>query len=284
MLRLSVLGPLGFCLAALFGSALSAAPLDPASFTSLGTMNLAAGTYTVNSSAMTLTGPGANFTGVASGNICVFCFASITIQTGAIVNCSGTRTVAFLSQSTVSISGLINGDGGDAQVGFTSFTPAGGPGGGAGGLAGNPGVPVANGAGGGTGGGSPASGSGGAGGGGFGSAGSRGGDSTITTDLGQPGGIAYGNLATLLEGGSGGGGGEYTGGGGGGGGIEVGATGNIDIASAGIVSADGGDGEVANYGASGGGSGGGIYVHTAGALTLAGTIRVRGGGGGKGGC
>lgn len=219
-------------LAALAASGLRAAPLDPNSFTSLGTMNLAAGSYTVDTTALTLTGPGTNFNGVVSGSICVFCFDSITVQTGATVTCVGTRPVAFLSKGTAIISGTISADGGDAQVGFTGFTPAGGAGGGAGGTAGDPGLAIPNGNGGGPGGGTASS----------------------------------GNSAS------------------GGGGIELGAIGAITINSGGILSADGGDGEVANYGASGGGSGGGIYVHSNAALTLAGTIRVRGGGGGKGGC
>lgn len=268
-------------LAALAASGLRAAPLDPNSFTSLGTMNLAAGSYTVDTSALTLTGPGTNFNGVVSGSICVFCFDSITVQTGATVTCVGTRPVAFLSKGTAIISGTISADGGDAQVGFTGFTPAGGAGGGAGGTAGDPGLAIPNGNGGGPGGGTASSGNSASGGGGFGSAGANGGGSGTP---GMPGGAAYGDLATQLQGGSGGGGGEYTGGGGGGGGIELGAIGAITINSGGILSADGGDGEVANYGASGGGSGGGIYVHSNAALTLAGTIRVRGGGGGKGGC
>ncbi|MBV6516764.1 MAG: hypothetical protein HPKKFMNG_02454 [Planctomycetes bacterium] len=98
-------------LAALAASGLRAAPLDPNSFTSLGTMNLAAGSYTVDTTALTLTGPGTNFNGVVSGSICVFCFDSITVQTGATVTCVGTRPVAFLSKGTAIISGTISADG-----------------------------------------------------------------------------------------------------------------------------------------------------------------------------
>lgn len=262
---------------ALAASSAAAAPLDPTAFTSLGTLNLAAGTYTVNTDAMTLTGPGTNFTGVASGNTCVFTFADITIQAGAVVNCTGTRTVAFLSQGTATISGTINGNGEDAPAGFISTMPLGGPGGGNGGNGTTPWT-----AGSGPGGGSPSVGTSGSGGGGFANPGANGGDTVAPG--GQAGGAAYGDLATQLEGGSGGGGGEMTGGGGGGGGIEVTAVGDVTINAGGLISADGGNGAVANQGASGGGSGGGVIVSSSGLLTLAGTISVVGGDGGIGGC
>ncbi|MBX3474280.1 MAG: hypothetical protein KF754_07845 [Planctomycetes bacterium] len=274
-------------LAACAGSSLKAAPLDPTAFTSLGTLTMPAGTYTIDTTAMTMTGGSINFTGVASGNICVFTFASINIQAGAVITCLGTRTLALLSQSTCTIAGTINANGESTQAGFIGYNARGGPGGGAGGLSGDltgylggPTFNPQNGSG--PGGGLCADQSGGAGGGGFGTGGARGGDANGYQ--GQAGGAAYGDLANLLEGGSGGGGADLASGGGGGGGVEVGATGDISIPTGGSVTAKGGDGETGNYGASGGGSGGGIYVHTPALLTLGGTLDVRGGGGGTGGC
>ncbi|MCL4730704.1 MAG: hypothetical protein KJ044_09765 [Planctomycetes bacterium] len=281
MVRTKLCVRLAALLLACAAGGLGAAPLDPAAFTSLGTLNLGSGTYTVNTTAMTLTGPSTSFTGVASGNICVFCFASVNIQSGAVLNCTGTRTLAFLSQGSMTIEGTINCNGETAQGTFVGTNYIGGPGGGNGGLAGSSGT--TSGAGSGPGGGMPAINHGGAGGGGFGTAGARGGDGISPADPGQNGGPAYGDLSALLQGGSGGGGGWLRGGGGGGGGLELGASGDITILRAGVLSARGGDGEVANQGASGGGSGGGIFVHTPGTLTFGGLIDVRGGGGGKGG-
>lgn len=276
-----IAGPAALLLALCMGASLEATALDPSAFTSLGTLDLPAGNYTVNTTAMTLTGPATNFTGVASGNICVFCFASINIQANAIVKCTGSRTVAFLSQGTITVDGTFDCSGETAQGTFVSTNYIGGPGGGNGGLSGA--SATTSGAGSGTGGGLPALNNGGAGGGGFGTAGARGGDGISPADPGQNGGAAYGDLATLLEGGSGGGGGWLNGGGGGGGGLEVGAVGNVTINRTGVLNARGGDGEVANLGASGGGSGGGIFVHSVATLTFGGLIDVRGGGGGKGG-
>jgi len=237
------------------------------------------GTYTVDTTAMTMQGGAINFTGVASGNICVFTFNSIDIQSGAVINCTGSRCVALLSQSTFNLEGTINAAGQNATGTFTGMTYIGGPGGGAGGLTGYP----QGGTGGGPGGGIGALLTGGGGGGGYGTAGARGGDNPAGTEPGQNGGPAYGDLATLLEGGSGGGGGDLNGGGGGGGGVELGAAGDITIPRFAVVNARGGDGEVANYGATGGGSGGGVFIHTPATLTFGGLIDVRGGGGGKGG-
>jgi len=235
-----------------------------------------AGVYTVDTTALTFTGPGANFTGTASGSTATFSFNSINIPSGATVNVHGSRTFTLVATGGLTVGGLIDGSGGSAtdQV---STAVAGGPGGGAGGAAGELGGGAGGGPGGGPGGGgAPVNSNDGAGGGGFGGSGARGGGS------GGAGGAAYGNLNVTLQAGSGGGGGAITTGGGGGGGIAlVGA--NVTVGATGVVRVDGGGGGVGGGGASGAGSGGGILVHAA-TLNVAGVLSAKGGDGGAGGC
>jgi hypothetical protein len=261
---------------ALLGGGAGAAraqPLDPAGFASLGVFPTAAGTYTVNTSGTpTLTGPGGiTLTGVLAGNVAVFTFDSVTIGTGQGVVAGGTRPVALLSKTDVSISGsgVVNASGVFAAG---DFGGAGGPGGGAGATGGGNGFP-----GGGPGGGLRS------GGGGF---GGSGGDGYLGI-----GGGPYGDLISSLVGGSGGGGARSVtgiagsgGGGGGGGGVEIGALGTIAIGGSGVL-ADGGRG--GNHGGGGlpvgggGGSGGGIFLHAP-TVSLAGQVSARGGQGGVG--
>jgi hypothetical protein len=250
-----------------------AQPLDPAGFASLGSFPAAAGTYTVNTSGTpSLTGPdGFTLTGVLAGNVAVFTFDSIMIGTGQGVVAIGTRPVAFLSKTDVTISGsgLLNASG---QSTSTYAPGAGGPGGGAGGEGGFTG--------------STGVGPGGgvrSGGGGFGGTGG--------TGYSGIGGGTYGDLDSALVGGSGGGGARSStgqalsgGGGGGGGGIEVGALGAITIGGSGIFADGGKGGDHAGAGlpvGGGGGSGGGILLHAT-TVSLAGPVSARGGQGGVG--
>jgi autotransporter-associated beta strand protein len=262
---------------------LSAAPLDPNAFTSLGTLDVSAGTLTINTDTLAISGAAA-FTGVVHvqgpglPDIAVFTFDDIDIAAAVTINFSGTRPLAFLSQGDVAIDTTINLNGGDGGAYSSTMGGAGGlagpAGGHAGGAGGSPG-PSEDGA---TGAGSGAGNGGlvregsfetfyeGGSGAGFGGSGGPG-------YQGSPlGGISYGDLLTRLEGGSGGGGGARwsdlfppsfggNGGGGGGGAVEIGAAGNVMLAT---IAANGGSGmgdpsDDARSG--GGGSGGGILVH-----------------------
>ena len=256
-----------------------AAPLDPASFASLGanpfTQN---GTYTINSSANppTLSGPGlaTPLHGAVANGIAVFTFNSLSLGSGITLQGTGTLPIALLSQANATVGGAINvsGSGGSGGSGG-----AGGPGGAGGG---------AGGTGGGEGGGGEGDGGGGDGGGGsYGGSGGTGGGS---------GSGPYGDLTQTLQGGSGGGGGSSDfdgtdgggGGGGGGGALEIGA--EAALAITGSIHADGGNaGQVFFWG--GGGSGGGLIAFGS-TVTLSGSARLSavggtsgyGGGGGGG--
>ena len=175
--------------------------LNPSSYTSLGDLNPAPGTYTIDTTAGTLTGPGTSFSGVLSSGVEVFDFSFVEIGSGVVINATGDNPLAILSQGKMTIAGSINGNGRSAAIASDGPGEPGGPGGGAGGNSTTP--TDGNGVGGGfiqSGGAN----TGGAGGGGFGGAGAAGGNSAYG-DTGGAGGIAYGNVPTI-QGGSGGGG------------------------------------------------------------------------------
>jgi hypothetical protein len=256
--------------------------------------NPAAGTYTVDTTALTLTGPGpTNIPGTNQGGIAVWSFGNVNIPAGATLNVSGNLPFKLLASGTMTVAGVINGSGG-SEVNFlnlgTSTPIPGGPGGGAGGQdVTHPGA-------GSGGGGVASSGSNGGGGGGFGGAGAPGGicvssDANcmggVGTGIPGPAGTVYGDLNSLFQGGSGGGGassGAFDAVSGGGGGGAIGLFGStVTIPASGQVLANGGNGAVGGFGASGGGSGGGILVH-GNTVNVAGLLSAAGGQGGAGGC
>jgi hypothetical protein len=224
--------------------------------TSLGDWNPAAGSYTINTTSLTLTGPGTSYLGEDDSGIATFTFGEVDIPTGATVSVSGTLPLELVATTSFTLAGTISGDGDNAgNFSETVRGNPGGPGGGNGGEGGyDPGAGTA-------GGGFPGGFFDGAGGGGFGGVGAAGG-AYLGGSSGGGGQPAYGDLLTELEGGSGGGGGpQGADGGGGGGAIEVQSlTGSISIAATGQLTADGGDGACGGTGESGGGSGGGILL------------------------
>ncbi len=181
--------------------------------------------------------------------IAVFTFDEIDLQSGT-VTVTGTRALALLSRGDGSINTTIALD-------ATPVTPgvAGSPG--PGGFRGGLGAESGHGPGGGAGG---TSGLSWIGSGGFGAS---------ATETG--GGLAYGDLSQVLQGGSGGGGLSYPtdpltpllGGGGGGGALEVGARGLLMLGPNGRLRAEGTTGAVVNTlgGYAAPGSGGGIRAH-----------------------
>jgi hypothetical protein len=224
------------------------------------------GDYTLDSDALLMTGPAAySANGVLDRGIAVFTFSDFLLGSGARITTTGTRPVAILSQSQMTISGngiralAGGGAGGEPRVrgeglggGFPGYDFFGGAGGG----------------------------------GGFGGAGGRGQIDSPTFDFPGQGGPAYGDLQTTLQGGSGGGGGkDNTGfesaGGDGGGGLELGALGQLLITSA--INADGLPGQPrgSNHTAGGGGSGGGIRLHAP-SVTINSFVSADGGAGGNG--
>jgi PASTA domain-containing protein len=233
------------------------------------------GTYTVDTTALTLTGPGVSVSGVDQGGIAVFSFDNVRIPAGVFLEVEGSRPFKLVANGELALAGTIEGSGFDA-AGFVAGPYPGGPGGGAGGANGtDPG----DGPGGG--GVSPNNANGG-GGGGFGGAGARGGVDAGNTEPPGLGGPAYGDLNVTLQGGSGGGGGSSVGGGGGGGAIALfGST--VRIVAGAEVFAEGGNGAIGGNGASGGGSGGGILIHGD-AVVMDGLLSAAGGEGGEGGC
>lgn len=243
-----------------------AAALDPNAFTSLGTFSPGSN-VSVNTDTLAMTG-GATFTGVTSGNIAVFTFASVTLNSGVTITATGSRSFALLSRGGMTISGTID----VSAVGATrgagghngNSAPGGGPGSG-------PGA-----------GGGDAQGSGGAG------FGANGGSTTSGAQIG----LAYGNLATLLEGGSGGGkctffGSSSGSAGGGGGALELGAINTMSIQGTAILRANGANGANHNAGVDGdggaGGSGGALFLHGNPTNLASGAqLRANGGNGGNG--
>jgi hypothetical protein len=237
--------------------------------------NPAAGTYTVDTTTLKLTGPGpTNITGVDQGGTAVFAFGDVNIVGGVQINASGTRPLKIVASGDLTLGGSINGSGTNANDFDQGPGSAGGPGGGAGGSGSIAAWTKGLGPGGG-GKGSTAS-NGGAGG-GFGGKGARGG--VTGSGTGGAAGAVYGNLNGPLQGGSGGSGSSDASGGGGGGAIALfGST----VTVTGSVFVDGGGGAV-GQGASGGGSGGGIVVHGD-SVEVNGVLVARGANGGEGGC
>ena len=95
--------------AALAVCAAGATPLNPLAYPSLGSLNLGAGSYTLNTSGPLpqLLGPGATllYTGVLQAQadsfnpfIAVFDFNSIAVAAGATITASGSNPVALLSR------------------------------------------------------------------------------------------------------------------------------------------------------------------------------------------
>ena len=278
------------CLALTSMVAVQGAPLDPNAFTSLGTLDLSSGSLTFNTSTLSVSGAFSG-TGVLQPqgaglpDIAVFTFDELAIENGVTLNLIGFRPIAILSKGNAMIDQFININGGlpsgGGSIGGTARL-----GGGAGGN-GQGATDPQNGSGPGGGGiGTPLPGdtdgySGG--GGGFGGDGGNGGG--LRFDFLAPGGMAYGDLATALQGGSGGGGGirktqlspNAGGGGGSGGAIEIGALGTVYV---GLISIQGGAGaSVPSGGGGGGGSGGAVLLHGQ-TVTVAGGILADGGDGG----
>ena len=227
----------------------------------------------VNTTTLKITGPGGtNITGVDQGGVATFNFGTVNIRSGVTLNASGTRPFKLAALGSLTVAGIINGNGASATD-FVAVANAGGPGGGAGGTQ-NPTAGSGPG-----GGGAGASTSDGGGGGGFGGSGARG--ALSGGGPGGAGGAANGNLDVTLQGGSGGAGGSGTGGGGGGGAIALFGK-VVTITSTGRVNANGGGGAVGGTGASGGGSGGGIFVR-GNVVENRGQLNAKGGDGGAGG-
>ncbi len=245
---------------------------QPGDFTSLGTLDLVSGNYTIDTTGAPVLKDGSNnvlFTGISASqgsgfnpNVSIFTFGSINIGTGVTIRVTGTNPLVLLSQSGVTLGGTIDASGfsgsDSSRFGGSGAGGAGGPGGAAGGHGG--GFPGFTGDG-------PGGGPGGPGGiGGVqaagGSYGGRGGESA----LGQTG-ATYGDLNLLLQAGSGGGGTGASlfeaigaGGGGGGGAVELGALSSISFVGGNLIANGGGVGAAFAANA-GGGSGGGLLIH-----------------------
>jgi hypothetical protein len=254
---------------------------------SLGNWTAVSGdSYSINTSSLTLTGPGTSYLGQDDSGIATFTFGTVDIPSGATVAVTGTLPLEIVAQDSFTLGGTLAGNGISADWwGGTVVATSGGPGGGAGGTGGS--SPGAGPGGGGVaGGGTTPEEYNGAGGGGFGGTGAAGGVYGAAGTAGS-GGPSYGDLLTQLEGGSGGASASPSGpvsGGGGGGGIEIDSpTGTITLSSGSVLSANGGNGALGGNGASGGGSGGGILLeaHT---ITSDGAVSADGGDGGAGGC
>ncbi len=244
-------------------------PLNPLEFPSLGTVTLASGAYTIDTSATPpmLTGPGTNLSGtVSAAGIAVFRFDDLLVNGGAVLTAPADaegklmRPVALVAGGDLTFAGTLDASG--ARGGDGTRT--------------DPGI-------------------GGAG--RFGGADGTGGVAT------KPGGVA-GSInsvdpAMRLSGGSGGegglsagtGGGHGGGGGGGGGAIELGALGTLTLTGS-TITVHGGDGGTGGYhgtqeggsglgAGGGGGSGGAVLLHGS-TMTLGGTFDARGGSGGQG--
>ena len=259
-------------------------PLNPLNFSSLGTVTLGAGSWTLNTNNATITGP-SNYTGTidqAAGEdgVAVFSFGSLSVSSGATITVTGSLPVAFLASGNLTFGGVLNADGANAYP--TNYetlaggSVAGGFGGGIGQWEYTLGGYEYGYAGSGYGGGGYGNGGGG---GGFGGSGGAGGYYDVY------GGAPYGNILTKLVGGSGGGGGStasncsYGGSGGGGGGcVELGALGTVSITGQVMVAGGNGIGYATG---GGGGSGGGVLIHGS-SVSISGTIYANGGSGGNG--
>lgn len=286
----------------------SSVGLNPADFSSLGTLTVAAGsTAVIDTDTLTLTINGTDeFTGVLDSGIAVFTFDAITIDAGAMLTATGSNPLALLSQSTIDVAGTIDvsangsiggaggGDGG-TEPNFTNDGPplnlnfdgeAGAEGFNATGTAGAGGIGRAPGDIGDV-----------AGGGGGALAGAGGNSAGINRVAGGTALSAAVLESLLLIGGSGGGASSgltslddptalRAPGGGGGGALELGALGTVTVS--GSILSRGGDGDILLTDSNpsvgnrqiravgGGGSGGSVFVHAS-DVALTGTIDVSGG-------
>ena len=267
--------------------ALAAAPvahaqiLDPNAFASLGDFTLNAGTYTIDTDALSYAG---NAGGILSSGIAVFDFSTITIGTNATINVTGTHPLALLSRSDFALGtgSSINLNGGMGGVGISNNHTGGNPPPADSGIAGAGGYAGSQGPGGGS-----YGFSGGGGGGGF---GGKGGNGYTSPSFGAPGGQAYGDLKAKLEGGSGGGAGSYLqgtfgliasggGGGGGGGALEIATIDRLSIE--GSFHADDGMGGSSSFGGGGGAGGGILLAGRRVEIATTGSLTARGGWGGS---
>jgi autotransporter-associated beta strand protein len=272
--------------------------LNPNSFQSIGTISTAFPTtiaFNTDTLTATVTSPSGSttFNGVAYAQaggppIAVFDFASITVGSGVNgpnVTVTGSRPLAVLCQGNITNFGSPAANANGATVVAGGYL---------GGSAvvqnpNNSGIAVEPGAGPGGGG---ASFNFGAGGGGYGGQGGSGGGGSAGNV--PPGGVVYGSLPQILQGGSGGGATSNSGitnfGGGGGGAIEIVATGSITMST---VHVNGAAGSGGSNGNAGGGAGGSIILAAGGTLSYgnlgasggngSGSAALSGGGGGGGG-
>lgn len=277
-------------LSLLLAASASGAPLNPADFQSLGTLNVAnGGAVTIDTDTLALTSGALTVTGVTrtqtatqdtpgAPEVAVFTFDTISIGKPVALTVRGARALALLSKDSLAIAGSLSFNG---TAGLVNMNGVGRLSSGDGGKAGSGrNMPGLAGTGAGAGGGGEAAINTVAGfGGGGGSAGPGG-----AMDPSPPNGIAGVALAAptlFLQGGGGGGGGgnrtvtatasEFPGGGGGGGGgaVELGAIGEITITDP--IFADGGAGGAANGGDGGGGGGGSLLVHSNKNISILGT-------------
>jgi len=271
-----------------------AQPLAPDAFSSLGTLNLSDGDYTIDTDTLTIFNNAAPevalFTGVADNQggaadylngdwvpgsmgipeIAVFTFDGIDLAPTANVTITGTRAIALLSQGDATVGTPLSVDGSPGVFNNRLVGPLpgslGGPGGFAGGaITGSDAPQVGEGPGGGN-----SS--------GYLSLHHSGGGFGGQSHPGSSFGLRYGDLAGHLQGGSGGGakmvqpGAFGTVGPGGGGAIELGANGVLTIDA--DISATGGHAPEAE---GTGGSGGGIRVDAAGQVVLNARLVASGG-------
>ncbi|MBA3484980.1 MAG: hypothetical protein H0T51_24550 [Pirellulales bacterium] len=265
------------------------APLDPNAFASIGTLDLSSGSVTFNTSTLSVSGAFSG-TGVLQPqgaglpDIAVFTFDGLAIEGGVTLNLIGSRPIALLSKENAMIDQFIDISGGPPT--FVSIGGTARLGGGAGGNGEEATTDPQNGSGPGGGGFSDIFEGevGGGGGAGFGGNGGDGGARQLVHVA--PGGMAYGDLSTALQGGSGGGGGTRTnqfspqagGGGGSGGAVEIGALGAVYVAQIFTQGAPGAS-VSGSSGGGGGGSGGAVLLHGQ-TVAVAGGIYADGGDGG----
>lgn len=140
-----------FVLALLIGTAVSAQPLDPLEYASLGTLHLSAGDYTIDTDTLTIidnTAPGAPlFTGVVDDQngqadyfggvwapvanpgqlgvpeIAVFTFDAIDLQPTANGTITGARALALLSRGAATIATPLSVDGGIGAASSNDTSP-----------------------------------------------------------------------------------------------------------------------------------------------------------------
>jgi hypothetical protein len=245
-------------------------------------LTLGAGAYTIDTSALTITGPGVDATGFADGTIAAFPFENITIPSTATVTVAGSRALSLRASDALTAGGTFEAGGADAIGG----TPGGGgPGGGSGGDVGGAGAGLGPG-------GAATNAVSGGGGGGHTGDGSPGASAMPTFNFGTllplgafggPGGTSYVTTASPLLGGSGGGGSANSAGGGGGGAVEL--VGRTVIVSNPLVRANGGDGAASPHAVSGAGGGGSAGMIRIVADAFGGVFsgEISGGDGGQGG-